>query len=56
MSGIQVTDCPECKLKGRYEGRVLINGRGFYVCPNDHKWQDLDETPISKGYTVIYEP
>lgn len=41
--------CPECFLKGKYESRVLINGRGYYHCPNEHRWQDLDEKSSTKG-------
>lgn len=46
---IDVTECPDCSQKGRYEGRVLIRGRGFYTCPNGHRWQDANEKPSNKG-------
>lgn len=46
---IDVTECPECSQKGRYEGRVLIGGRGFYECPDKHRWQDSREKPTNKG-------
>lgn len=46
---VDVSECPDCGEKGRYEGRVLINGRGFYQCSNDHRWQDANEKPTTKG-------
>lgn len=52
--------CPFCEdegveSKGRYEGRVLIGGRGMYICPkNDrHRWQNADEKPTTCGVTPI---
>lgn len=53
MAEIDVTMCPQCDQKGRYEGRVLINGRGFYTCPEDHRWQNADEKPTTKGLAFI---
>jgi hypothetical protein len=53
---IDARDCPECDngTKGNYESRVLVDGRGFYVCPVcGTKWQDANETPSSKGVTLI---
>jgi len=49
MSEIDVTECPKCGLKGRYEGRILIGGRGFFQCPDGHKWQNANEKPTTKG-------
>ena len=37
-------------------GRVLINGRGFYTCPDGHRWQNADETPTTKGVAFIPPP
>lgn len=48
-SEIDVTECPDCQQRGRYEHRVKINGRGFYRCPEGHQWQDANETPSTKG-------
>lgn len=50
---MDVTECPDCSEKGRYEGRVLIGGRGVYTCPAGHRWQDMDETLSTKGYIPI---
>lgn len=49
MTEVDVTECSDCSQKGRYEGRVLINGRGFYQCPEGHRWQDINEKPSNKG-------
>lgn len=49
---IDVTKCPDCDQQGRYEARVLINGRGFYTCPDGHRWQDATEKPSSKGIPI----
>lgn len=46
-----VTECPDCGETGRYDRRVIVDGRGVYTCPNGHRWQNADETPDSKGYT-----
>lgn len=46
---IDVTECPDCEQTGKYEGRILINGRGVYTCPNGHRWQDINEKPSNKG-------
>lgn len=48
--------CPDCEQKGRYEGRVLINGRGFYQCPEGHRWQSADEAPTTKGVPLMPAP
>lgn len=48
-----VTDCPDCGRKGKYDGRVLIGGRGVYTCPELHRWQNMDETPNAKGYIEV---
>jgi hypothetical protein len=47
--------CPDCFAPGKYEGRILINGRGYYQCPNKHRWQDANEKvkSPSKGYTIL---
>ena len=50
---IDVTECPECSETGRYDGRVLIGGRGIYTCPNGHRWQDANETPTNKGIPIV---
>lgn len=47
-----VTECPDCLERGRYDGRVLVGGRGIYTCPNGHKWQDADEKPTNKGVPI----
>ena len=58
MADIDVTLCPDCEERGtvshgRYEGRVLINGRGFYTCPTcGCRWQNEQETPTDKGLVV----
>lgn len=49
---VDVTECPECQQKGAYEGRVLIDGRGVYTCPNSHRWQNMDEKPSTKGIPI----
>jgi hypothetical protein len=49
-----VTECPDCGQTGRYDRRVIVDGRGVYTCPNRHRWQDADETPDDKGYTRVY--
>lgn len=46
---VDVTECPDCGKTGRYDGRVLVRGRGIYTCPEGHRWQDLDEAPTTKG-------
>ena len=46
---IDVTECPDCQQKGRWDGRVMIGGRGIYTCPNGHRWQDANEKPSNKG-------
>lgn len=46
---IDVTECPDCEQTGKYEARILINGRGVYTCPNGHRWQDANEKPSNKG-------
>jgi hypothetical protein len=46
---IDVTECPDCAQKGHYDGRVLINGRGVYRCPDGHRWQDANEPISNKG-------
>lgn len=56
MTDIDVTMCPDCNQKGRYEGRVLINGRGFYQCPTGHRWQNADEKPTTKGVALSPAP
>lgn len=53
MTEIDVTECPDCSQKGKYEGRVLINGRGFYTCPEGHRWQDINEKPSDKGVALL---
>lgn len=52
---LDLTKCPACAQKGRYEQRVLIRGRGFYVCPDGHRWQDMDEKPTHKGAPLTTE-
>lgn len=47
-----VTECPECGQTGHYDGRVLVEGRGIYRCPEGHRWQNLDEKPSTKGVTI----
>jgi hypothetical protein len=54
-----VDRCPFCErdskdVRGRYDGRVLVNGRGVYHCPEDpeHRWQNADEEPSSKGFPI----
>lgn len=49
MTAIDVTECPDCAQKGRYEARILIGGRGVYTCPSGHRWQNADEKPSNKG-------
>lgn len=53
---IDVTECPECEKKGRYEGRILIGGRGYYECPEGHKWQDAQEKATTKGVAYLPAP
>lgn len=48
----EVNDCPDCDQKGRYDGRVLIGGRGVYTCPQGHRWQNMDEKPTTKGIPI----
>lgn len=55
-TSIDVTECPDCGHTGRYDRRVLVNGRGIYTCPNNHQWQDADETPDGKGYIAVTPP
>lgn len=55
MTDIDVRDCPECDdgTKGRYDGRVLLGGRGIYTCPRcAGRWQDINEKPSTKGAVV----
>lgn len=52
---VVVDECPECGEKGRYDGRVLVGGRGIYTCPNQHRWQDADEKPSSKGFPITLD-
>lgn len=48
-----VDECPECGTKGKYDGRVLVGGRGIYRCPScGAKWQDSNEEPDAKGLTL----
>jgi hypothetical protein len=56
MTEIDVTMCPECDQKGRYDGRLLIGGRGIYTCPDGHRWQNADEKPTTKGVALIPPP
>jgi hypothetical protein len=49
---IDVTECPDCGQKGRYDGRILIGGRGVYRCPDGHRWQDATEKPTNKGTPI----
>lgn len=56
MAEVDVRDCPDCDdgTKGKYDGRILIGGRGIYTCPVcNRKWQDADERPSYKGAAVI---
>ena len=50
---IDVTECPQCGEKGTYDGRVLIDGRGIYTCPQKHRWQDAQEKPTNKGAPIV---
>ena len=52
MTEIDVTECPDCGQKGRYDGRILYEGRGIYRCPEGHKWQDANEKPSNKGTPI----
>jgi hypothetical protein len=55
VTPINVRDCPECDngTKGRYEGRILIGGRGVYTCPVcGTRWQNADEKPSNKGWPI----
>ena len=52
MTEIDVTECPDCGEKGRYDGRILHGGRGVYRCPNGHAWQDANEKPTNKGTPI----
>ena len=50
------TICPDCGSKGKYEGRILLNGRGYYDCTSescDTRWQDGNEKPSTKGHAVV---
>jgi hypothetical protein len=49
---IDVTECPDCSQTGKYDGRVLIGGRGIYTCPAGHRWQDANEKPTNKGIPI----
>lgn len=49
---IDVTECPECGEKGNYDGRILVDGRGIYACPQRHKWQNMGEKPSNKGVPI----
>ena len=53
MTEIDVTECPDCGQKGRYDGRILVDGRGIYRCPQGHKWQDANEKPTNKGTPIL---
>lgn len=44
--------CPECFKPGKYEGRILLSGRGTYMCDDGHIWQDLNEVP-RKGVAIL---
>jgi ribosomal protein L37AE/L43A len=53
-SDFDVGACPDCDTQGRYDGRVLLGGRGVYSCPAcGTKWQDADETPSFKGAAIV---
>lgn len=55
MTEIDVRDCPKCEdgTKGRYDGRVLVCGRGIFTCPVcGAKWQDANEKPSTKGIPI----
>lgn len=52
MTTTAVDECPDCGKQGRYDGRVLIGGRGIYTCPQGHRWQDADEKPSEKGLPI----
>lgn len=50
---IDVTLCPDCNAKGRYDGRVLIGGRGIYTCGEcGCQWQNANEKPSNKGVVI----
>lgn len=58
-----VDRCPFCEdegrdTTGRYDGRILIGGRGIWRCPIDpeHKWQDANEKPSSGGKDFHLRP
>lgn len=44
-----VNRCPECEkggldVRAKLDTRVLVNGRGLYICPQCRAtWQDADE-------------
>lgn len=55
-----VDRCPWCEEEGRdvrgtVDGRVKIGGRYIYRCPEnrEHRWQDANETPSTKGFTAV---
>ena len=50
---VDVTKCPDCDQQGRYDGRVLLGGRGIYTCPDGHRWQNADEKPTMKGAVLL---
>lgn len=51
--GQRVDECPDCGETGRYDGRVLLGGRGIYRCACGCMWQDADEKPTTKGIAVL---
>jgi hypothetical protein len=55
-----VDRCPFCEddgkiTTGRYDGRILLGGRGIYRCPEDskHEWQDANEEPNTSKCGVV---
>jgi hypothetical protein len=58
-----VDRCPWCEddglqVTGRYDGRILLGGRGVYRCPNNptHKWQNADEAPDTSKSVLLRSP
>jgi hypothetical protein len=58
-----VDRCPWCEEKGEdvrgvYDGRILVGGRGVYRCPNDpeHRWQNTDEKPDTSKAVRLRRP
>lgn len=60
MSDIRIDMCPVCEVngiesQGKIDYRIKIDGRYVYKCTTDpeHKWQDMDEIPSTKGFVVL---